>query len=238
MPARPALAVLPPVLLDVLLAVFAAAASRAAKPSAAFAAASAAGALLLTPGRRVRAAAPAAARAWSPRQGFWREGFWGEGFRRDALDRRDLDGKDLRAMALAGMSRRHFADAQKHEASARGPRRKTLRRLPADRMARSPHHPPRAGPICTGRPGGPSLSLADALRRRPRRHLHRLYRKLAFRSLAPDVAGLTVKSPNGSERTAPKFATSSSSLPCASQEPSSSRRVSPSLPSSPCCPPS
>jgi hypothetical protein len=56
------------------------------------------------------------------------------------------------------------------------------------------------------RPGGSSLGLADALRRRPRRHLHRLHRNPASRNLASDVAGLTRKSPTGSERTAPKFA--------------------------------
>ncbi len=39
--------------------------------------------------------------------------------------------------------------------------------------------------------GGSSLSLADALRRRPRRHLHRLDRNPACCILAPDVAGLT-----------------------------------------------
>jgi hypothetical protein len=38
-------------------------------------------------------------------------------------------------------------------------------------------------------PGGSSLSLADALRRRPRRHLHRLRCNLAVCNLASDVAG-------------------------------------------------
>ena len=95
-------------------------------------------------------------------------------------------------------------------------------------------------PTRMGRAGVSCLSLADALRRRPRRHLHRLHRNLALGNLAPDVAGLTVKSPTVSERTAPSrslITSSSSQLPCASQEPSSSRRSSP-LPSSPCCPPS
>jgi hypothetical protein len=43
--------------------------------------------------------------------------------------------------------------------------------------------------LALGGPGGSSLSLADALRRRPRRHLHRLRCNLAVRNLASDVAG-------------------------------------------------
>ena len=53
--------------------------------------------------------------------------------------------------------------------------------------------------------GRSRLSLADAFRRRPRRHLHRRCRNLALGNLASDVAGLNVKSPTGSEQTAPMF---------------------------------
>jgi hypothetical protein len=74
--------------------------------------------------------------------------------------------------------------------------------LPAARCELRILHPNRSS--LRWLPGDPSLSLADALRRRLRRHLPRLHRNLALGNLASDVAGLTVKSPTGSERTAPK----------------------------------
>jgi hypothetical protein len=71
----------------------------------------------------------------------------------------------------------------------------------ADDKVRSPHLMPRTDPI--GCPGGSSLSLADAFRRRPRRHLHGLHRDFALGNLVGDVAGLIAMSPTGSERIAP-----------------------------------
>jgi hypothetical protein len=151
----------------------------------------------------------------------------------------------LRCGRISESAIRHCGERARPMAPEKARRRRevaqTLQRFSADdRLRDDPHPVPRAAPTYVGCPGGSSLSLADALRRRPRRHLHRLHRNLALGNLAPDVAGLTVKSPTVSERTAPSrslITSSSSQLPCASQEPSSSRRSSP-LPSSPCCPPS
>ena len=80
----------------------------------------------------------------------------------------------------------------------------TLQRLPADDRLRSPHPVTRTHPTDAGGPGASGLSLADALRRGPRRRLRRPYCNLALCKLASEITGLNVKSPTGSERTAPR----------------------------------
>jgi hypothetical protein len=80
----------------------------------------------------------------------------------------------------------------------------TLQRLPADDRLRSPHPVTRTHPTDVGGPGASGLSLADALRRGPRRRLRRPYCNLALCKLASEITGLNVKSPTGSERTAPR----------------------------------
>jgi hypothetical protein len=75
---------------------------------------------------------------------------------------------------------------------------------PADDRLRSPHPVTRTHPTEVGGPGASGLSLADALRRGPRRRLRRPYCNLALCKLASEITGLNVKSPTGSERTAPR----------------------------------
>src|SRR6266849_2429885 len=91
-------------------------------------------------------------------------------------------------------------------------------------------------PTVVGGSRASSLSLADALCRRPRRRLGDCIAILRFANLHPT-------SPGGREvfdrlgAYCSEVTSSSSRRPCASQAPSSSWRSSPLLPSSPYCPP-
>jgi hypothetical protein len=116
-----------------------------------------------------------------------------------------------------------------YEASARTPRTRTPSAARPTTRCEPLHRVPesaalRPDPICIGanqywRSGVSNLSLADALRRRPRRH-HRPHPHIGR-----DVAGLTIRS---SMAGASALRVTSSLRPSASREPSSSQRVSPS----------
>jgi hypothetical protein len=114
-----------------------------------------------------------------------------------------------------------------------------LQRLPADDRLRRPHPVPRSHPTMVGGSRASSLSLADALCRRPRRRLCDRMTILRFAKMHPASTGWT--SSLGQARSTllrGKVTSSSWRRPYAWRAPSSSPRSSPSLLSSPYCPPS